>query len=88
MRNWSFTRTLHRPVRSPFKSSSRFAGGAQILYAPGQFELLEFAQRRAFDIRKAGNAPQREQGFGVVALERLDRHRRIVTHHVMNVKRD
>jgi hypothetical protein len=59
---------------------------SQVPDAPGQVELLQLAQRRPFDIRKSGDPTESEQGFSVGAPERLDRHKCIVTHGVINVK--
>ncbi len=48
--------------------------GSEILDTPCEVELLELAQRRTLDIRESGDASEHEQGFGVGAPERLDRH--------------
>lgn len=48
---------------------------AQVVDASCQVQLLQLAQRRAFDVGEARHATQTEQGLGVGTLERLDRHR-------------
>ena len=55
---------LAHPITfEPLKSICRRS--PQIIDAPSQVELFEFAQSGAFDIRKSSDAPKPVQGLGV-----------------------
>jgi len=60
----------------------------QIFKDNGPVKLGELAQCRALDVYPAPHPPTFEEGFGVFALEALDRHTPILTRCVNSVKRD
>jgi hypothetical protein len=75
-------------LSSPLQSLKLIPGrDAQIFQDGRPIELFKLAQRRALHIDPPAQALALEESFGFLALEAFDRHGKIVTRRVNNVKR-
>jgi hypothetical protein len=72
----------------PFQGFKLIPGrDAQIFQDRRPIELFKLAQRWALHIDPSAYTPALKQGFGLLALEALYRHGRIITPSMNNVKR-
>lgn len=72
----------------PFQDLKLIPGwNAQVFQDGRPIDLFKLAQRWALHIDPPAHTLALKQGFGFLALEAFDRHRKIITPRMNNVKR-